>query len=58
MEKTIKPGFLKMSIHHGAIFQKKRIEREWNCTPLCNKENSAPEPKNKPEINKELTISH
>ncbi len=57
MAKSTKPGFLKISINHGAIFQKARIERQWNCTPICKEENHAPEPKKEPETNKELIIS-
>ena len=56
MVKNAKPGFLKISVNHGTIFQKDNIERQWNCTPICNKENTAPEPKTEPEINKELII--
>ena len=57
MAKSPKPGFLKISIHHGAIFQKERIERQWNCTPLFKRETPVQEPKKEPEINKELIIS-
>jgi hypothetical protein len=57
MAKIPKPGFLKISIHHGAIFQKERIERQWNCSSLCKTESPALEPKKEPEINKELMVS-
>jgi hypothetical protein len=57
MAKIPKPGFLKISIHHGSIFQKERIERQWNCSPLCKRENPPPEPKKELEVKKELIAS-
>jgi hypothetical protein len=57
MAKNPKSAFLKLSINHGSIFQKERVERQWNCSPLCRSENSTLEPKKDPEVNKELIIS-
>ncbi len=57
MVKNSKSGFLKISINHGSIFQKERVEKQWNCSPLCKKENPTPESKEEPEINKELVVS-
>jgi len=57
MAKISKPGFLKISIHHGAIFQKERIERKWNCSSLGKKEKETSEPEKDLEINKELIVS-
>lgn len=57
MGKNQKGGFLKISISHGSIFQKERISRPWNCNPFCERKNSSLEPKEEPEIDKELIIA-